>query len=444
MTESLSDAQVLSDAEAALRAAYSCLSEPARAAAEQIITLANDDHLRNQAMEAASEGITIADLRLPDAPLIYVNAGFEKVTGYSRAESVGRNCRFLQGPDTNPETIARLRATLQAGATGTFELLNYRKDGTPFWNRLNLTPLRDTTGTVTHYVGVQSDVSSQVQANLEVRQALELLEATNRQLTSANKRMKRNLEAAARIQQAMLPDKLPKTKACRFAWKYLPSEELAGDTLNIFQLDKEHVALYLLDVTGHGTAAALLAVAVSRILSPVTNSSSIVWENGDDEGELRIAPPDRVATELNYLFPWDSDTGQFFTLVYGILNTATGEFRFVTAGHPGPIRLGADGAIMQAGTTGLPIGLATDPYEEQVLHLAPGDRMVLYSDGIVEVMNPERQIFGRARMLEAVQQGCGESLDRCLDRLLQAAEAWRGSRRFQDDLSMVAVERVAS
>lgn len=277
-----------------------------------------------------------------------------------------------------------------------------------------------------------------------VRQALELLESTNRQLTSANKRMKRNLEAAARIQQAMLPDKLPKTKACRFAWKYVPSEELAGDTLNIFQLDREHVALYLLDVTGHGTAAALLAVAVSRILSPVTNSSSVVWENGDDEGELRIASPVHVATELNYLFPWDEETGQFFTLVYGILNTATGEFRYVTAGHPGPIRVHTDGTMTQDRTKGMPIGLANEPYVEQVLQLAPGDRMILYSDGITEAMNPERVVFGRARMLEAMQGAAGESLDRCLDRLLQAAEAWRGSRRFQDDISLVALERVLS
>jgi sigma-B regulation protein RsbU (phosphoserine phosphatase) len=254
--------------------------------------------------------------------------------------------------------------------------------------------------------------------------------------------MKRNLEAAARIQQAMLPDTLPRTPDYTFAWKYLPSEELAGDTLNIFELDDRHVAFYLLDVTGHGTAAALLAVAVSRILTPIANSSSVVWEDDGAHG-LRITEPVDVATELNYLFPWDADTGQFFTLVYGVLDTATGEVRFVTAGHPGPLHQHADGSVDQAPTEGMPIGLAGEPYQEQRLRLAPGDRLVLYSDGIVEVMNPEGKLFGRARLLETIACNTCRDLDATLNHLLDTAHDWRGTRRFQDDLSLVAIERRA-
>jgi sigma-B regulation protein RsbU (phosphoserine phosphatase) len=404
--------------------------------------LAETLRLREQAMERCSEGISIVDMRLPGAPLTYVNAGFEKLTGYSRAELLGRNCRFLQGPETSADSIALLRTAIGRGETATVELLNYRKDGTPFWNRLALTPLRDGTGAVTHYVGVQTDITQQVRSNAEVREALELLEQMNKQLTRANKRMKQNLMAAAKVQQALLPDRLPKPKQARFAWRLTPCDELAGDTLNIFRLDKTHIGVYLLDVTGHGTAAALLAVSVSRMLSPTQHTSSLVRSHEhDEEGcEEHIIPPAVVAENLNHLFPWDPETGQFFTLVYGILDTASLEFRFICAGHPGPVYVPAGGKPSIVRGSGLPIGLGDTHYEEQVLQLAPGDRIFLYSDGITEVMNRSRELFGRDRLLVDFQKNAAVTLDQCLDNVLQDVTAWNGSPRFSDDLSLLAVE----
>ena len=107
--------------------------------------------LKDRALASSAEGITIADAGLPDNPLIYANAGFEKLTGYSVAEVIGRNCRFLQGPGTNPEAVEELRTAIRNKRAVTVILLNYRKDGTPFWNRLAITPVRDAAGAVTHF-----------------------------------------------------------------------------------------------------------------------------------------------------------------------------------------------------------------------------------------------------------------------------------------------------
>lgn len=85
--------------------------------------------LKNRALDASEEGITIADARLPGRPLIYVNAGFERLTGYAAAEAIGRNCRFLQGPDTDPETTETIRRALREERPCTVEVLNYRKGG---------------------------------------------------------------------------------------------------------------------------------------------------------------------------------------------------------------------------------------------------------------------------------------------------------------------------
>lgn len=111
------------------------------------------------ALDAVGEGITVADLRRPDQPLVFANRAFYTLTGYTPEETLGRNCRFLQGPGTDPEAIRILRHALDRGEAVTIELLNYRKDGSPFWNRLSLAPVPGSGGRPTHYVGVQRDVT---------------------------------------------------------------------------------------------------------------------------------------------------------------------------------------------------------------------------------------------------------------------------------------------
>ena len=115
--------------------------------------------LFGRAIETAAQGITVADARREDEPLIYANRAFERITGYSQAEVLGRNCRFLQGEGTDPETVSELSAAVADRRAVTVELLNYRKDGTPFWNRLDVVPVADEEGTVTHMLGLQRDVT---------------------------------------------------------------------------------------------------------------------------------------------------------------------------------------------------------------------------------------------------------------------------------------------
>lgn len=126
-----------------------------------------DDALRfviEQAILSTSEGITIADARLPDLPLVYVNPAFYQMTGYSPEETLGYNCRFLQGPGTDPEAVAVLRSSIAAHERCVVEMLNYRKDGTAFWNRLSLVPILDGDA-LTHYVGIQSDLTALKEAD---------------------------------------------------------------------------------------------------------------------------------------------------------------------------------------------------------------------------------------------------------------------------------------
>ncbi|MFC6756920.1 PAS domain S-box protein [Halomicroarcula sp. GCM10025894] len=117
--------------------------------------------LRTRAMDVAEVPITMADATAPDNPIVYVNDAFEAVTGYSTDQILGNNCRMLQGPGTDPEAVATIREGIDANRPMTVQLLNYRRDGTPFWNRVTVTPIEDESGTVTHYLGFQQDVTEQ-------------------------------------------------------------------------------------------------------------------------------------------------------------------------------------------------------------------------------------------------------------------------------------------
>lgn len=117
--------------------------------------------LLERSLESSINGVLIADARVPDHPIVYSNPAFERITGYSQAEVHGRNCRFLQGSETDVAARSRIREAMQRGTDVRAVLRNYRKDGTPFWNDLYISPVRDDAGTLTHFIGIQHDISTQ-------------------------------------------------------------------------------------------------------------------------------------------------------------------------------------------------------------------------------------------------------------------------------------------
>jgi PAS domain S-box-containing protein len=120
--------------------------------------------LLDRAVTASTNSIVITDPNQPDAPLVYVNPAFEKTTGYAAEETLGRNCRFLQGEDRDQPALGELRAAVREGRHCTVVLRNYRKDGTLFWNELSIYPVLDEEGGVANFVGVQNDVTERIRA----------------------------------------------------------------------------------------------------------------------------------------------------------------------------------------------------------------------------------------------------------------------------------------
>lgn len=127
------------------------------------ISPANLPRTMIRAVAAAAQSISITDYNAPDQPLVYINRAFERLTGYPAEEILGRNCRFLQGPAGAEKTVvAELRRAITAGEELRTAVRNYRRDGTPFWNELHLSAVRDAAGRITHYIGYQTDISERV------------------------------------------------------------------------------------------------------------------------------------------------------------------------------------------------------------------------------------------------------------------------------------------
>jgi two-component system, chemotaxis family, CheB/CheR fusion protein len=149
--------------------------------------------LNQLAVNSTKNGIIITDPTADDNPIVFANPGFLKKTGYSLEEVLGRNCRFLQGPETDPDTVAIVRDAIQNGDSCRVTIRNYRKDGSLFWNDLQIAPLHDHQGRLINFVGIQSDVTMQRQyqmelekANMKVKKALDKVSISEKMATQAN------------------------------------------------------------------------------------------------------------------------------------------------------------------------------------------------------------------------------------------------------------------
>jgi len=216
--------------------------------------LLEEVHLYRSIFDSVSNGITICDATKPDLPLTCVNPAFERMTGYLAHEVLGRNCRFLQGSDHEQEGLIKIRNAIREERAERVRLKNYHKDGTPFWNELYISPIRDAAGRLTQFVGIQNDVTTQVESALRLNHL-----AHHDALTGlANRGF-----LVAQLQQSLL-------RARR-----------SGDTIAVLFFDLDNFK-DLNDLQGHDTGDQLLQIVAERLKS-VTRVGETVARLGGDE-----------------------------------------------------------------------------------------------------------------------------------------------------------------
>jgi len=256
-------------------------------------------------------------------------------------------------------------------------------------------------------------------------------------LRSVNLKLESDLSSAAEVQLSLLPQRAPRINGVDFAWIYEACAQLGGDMFNVFPLDDRHVGMYVLDVSGHGTPAALQSVTLSHVLTPFDVPGAVLKNRR--RHRTSVIPPAAVARKLNAHFPLIERSGQFFTFLYGVLDVKTRIFRYVCAGHPGPI-VASNGRVKTLDKgDGIPIGISADAvYEDRRVQLQAGDQLVFYTDGVLETMSQHGEAFGLDRLVGALSQrvSVAENLSRLHERLQQ----FGNGTPSHDDVTIVALE----
>lgn len=246
------------------------------------------------------------------------------------------------------------------------------------------------------------------------------------------------LNHAREAQMNLLPRDIPDLDAIEFRARFFPSQYVSGDTYNVIRLDETRVAVYQIDISGHGVSSALFSVSLSHMLN-ASGSHNLLKSHMNRPPFYRIHEPDEVIRLLNEENFFDR-YGFYLTMIYMLIDVESGMMRYSRAGHNPPIIQKADGSIIVDERGGLPLGWdfgRTDPVIEH--RLQPGDRIFMYSDGICEASAPDGALFGRERLTEIIRQHAETTSDETLDASIRALTAHTRRTRFEDDVSLLAV-----
>jgi PAS domain S-box-containing protein len=348
---------------------------------------------------------------------VYANEGFERLTGYDIKDVLGRNCRFLQGADTDPRTIEEIRRSIRDKKACTVEILNYRKDGTIFWNRLSITPVKDETGRVTNFIGIQSDITKR-------KKAEEALFRVSKKLEAANQRMKGDLNDARELQLAMLPAHVPKVPYVDIATTMKTAQEVGGDYYD-FHVDQDsNLTIALGDATGHGLKAGTIVTATKILFNSLVHH----------------ADPKYILKQTSSALKEMGFRGMYMAML--IAKVTAGKLRISSAGMPySYIYRKADHEVSEIPLKGVPLGSFPDfPYQLAEVDLSKGDTILFLSDGLSEHYNDKGEFFGDDRIRSLFHKVAEKTPAYIIDQLTKAANQWTDTTIMRDDMTLMVMK----
>lgn len=286
----------------------------------------------------------------------------------------------------------------------------------------------------------------ELQARLRAGQRLLLMQEDlvdkNKRITEAFDRLNslyqeidRDLKSAAKLQNALIPRPQSRCGPINVGVAYQPAGYVGGDLLGFFPITANRFALYSIDVSGHGVSSALLTIRLANLLTATHLEENIAVRQLPN-GDLLPRDPAAIASELNDRLQDEADNDQYFTMLYADVNIETGMVRYCQAGHSNPAIIRRNGTIEFIGAGGAPIGLIPGmSYETSVTHLEPGDRMMLFTDGITECENPAGDMLDEVGLQAMLLAHAGKPEHEVLSKVVKDLAAFAGTDRFDDDVS---------
>jgi PAS domain S-box-containing protein len=337
----------------------------------------------------------------------YVNPAFEHITGFSSDAVIGRTPRILKSGAQGIDYYDRLWRTVLAGEPFHGTPINQRPSGALYHAEQTITPMRTSTGAISHFVSVMRDMTD---TRLFEQQEIEL-------------------RLAASIQRKLLPENPPQLEGWELAGAVLPAAATCGDYFDFMTVGDDMLCLVVADACGHGVGPALIAVQTRAHLRALVHA------------DLEL---DQVFSRLNRILTSDLDDGLFVTMAVTCIDTSTGSLWWANAGHPTSFVFDAAGAIKyELQSTGLPLGILADrPYTiGRGVDIAPGDVVLTITDGFLEAQNSRDLEFGHDRLCEVMRTSVSLPAKEIVQRLHDAVRIFSGGQPQNDDLTAVVCRR---
>ncbi len=321
--------------------------------------------------------------------------------------------------------------------------LNSRSIATLVWGACSDLPVSEilqslpADASVDEVVGRMATMAQLAPVLRRMNAELSRLQRLGQQLNRHFEEIDKEMRMAGRLQRDFMPRNLPQLPMVRFGQLYRPAAWVSGDIYDAFRVDEEHVAIFVADAMGHGTAAGLMTMFLRKLLVPkvVRNDSYELASPADVLGELHEG-----------LARQELPNAQFVTAAYGLLNTRTLEFRLARAGHPYPLWIDSSGKLREIVADGGLLGVGDIPPEcvETRVQLEPGDKIVFYTDGIEEqFVAPDESPGGGRRYTETLQRYAALDLQVMLETVAHDLDHQEGSLNPADDVTLVAMQLAA-
>lgn len=250
----------------------------------------------------------------------------------------------------------------------------------------------------------------------------------------------RDLIEARKLQQTLIRDRVRDYGWARVSLILRNSGRVGGDLVGSFRVDEDRVVVYSIDVSGHGVASAMMTARLAGFLTGSSPEQNLAFQTGP-EGDHILLPPAAVVDRFNRLMLEEIQAEQYFTMAFAVIDRRSGRVDLVQAGHPHPMLVHRDGRVQRLGQGGMPIGLIDGASYDQVsARIAPGDRLVLVSDGFTECPLPDGRDFGEDGLVESLRSSAHLTGSDLLEAMIWDLTAKSGTDSFPDDVSGIVLD----
>lgn len=376
--------------------------------------------LRSHAIDQMENSMMITSYK---GLITYVNPAFERITGYAAEEVIGQTPRILASGEHKPEFYQEFWDTILAGDAFYGRFINRKKDGQTYIEGKTVTPLRDSTGRITHFVSTGRDITEQIATEEHLRKA----EISNRVAAE----IQEDLDLARTMQTSLLTraSTVEETFAglgYRVAIFNQAPATISGDFFIVKPINKRSAGLFFADTCGHGISAALISIRVLGILDHIRSAPS-------HAGNFL----EMLNDDINDLMPM----GRFIAASYLILDHR-GHYCIANAAQPYPILM-QNGQVKFLQVGGSPLGQFSEiQLDDTIGRLRSGDRLILHTDGLIEAENSAGEQYGEERLRLLVQEQIDSPLITLQEVILNDLKEFTDNKPLDDDLSIVIMEKI--